>query len=197
MALPLLRHGLTVTAQVAARAMGRPTPFSVVPGGVTVRPIEAADVDAAVVLEVEVVAWDAQFGGVFVRESTPRRVREDISRRIGSDPVSAWVAVHGGEIVGYAAVDWPADAAWMAGTVATDPQLVAYLGCQSVRADGRGTGIGTALATYVHDELDAAGIEVTLLHHAALNPLSTPFWARCGYRPVRSIWEVGPHTLMR
>src|SRR5690348_15705071 len=62
MARPLIQHGLTVTAQIAGRPMGRPTPFSLVPGGVTVRPIEAADLDEAAALQVEVVAWDAQFG---------------------------------------------------------------------------------------------------------------------------------------
>ena len=30
----------------------------------------------------------------------------------------------------------------------------------------------------------------TLLHHGVLNPLSAPFWARHGFRPVLTTWEL-------
>lgn len=40
--------------------------------------------------------------------------------------------------------------------------------------------------------LDAAGAAVTLLHYAGLNPLSGPFWHRCGYRPLWTTWRVSP-----
>jgi hypothetical protein len=31
---------------------------------------------------------------------------------------------------------------------------------------------------------------VTLLHYAALNPLSAPFWHRSGYRPLSTRWKL-------
>jgi hypothetical protein len=64
------------------------------------------------------------------------------------------------------------------------------------RARGeRGTGAGTALVAELHRGIDAAGVEVTLLHHGQLNPLSVPFWAgwatgRCGRAGRSSAWPI-------
>ena len=44
---------------------------------------------------------------------------------------------------------------------------------------------------HVHAELDAEGIAAILLHYAAVNPLSGPFWSRCGYRPLFTNWTRG------
>ena len=67
----------------------------------------------------------------------------------------------------------------------------------SVGTGLRSGGIGAALATHVHGHLDAAGVQRTLLHYAAMNPLSAPFWSRCGYRPLWTTWEAIPHTALR
>jgi hypothetical protein len=40
-------------------------------------------------------------------------------------------------------------------------------------------------------------VDVTLLHHATMNPLSTPFWHRCGYRPLWTSWVARPHNTVR
>jgi GNAT superfamily N-acetyltransferase len=61
----------------------------------------------------------------------------------------------------------------------------------------RGTGAGGALIRHVHDALDARGIDLTLLHHAQLNPLSAPFWHRMGYRPLWTTWEARPASTLR
>jgi predicted N-acetyltransferase YhbS len=58
------------------------------------------------------------------------------------------------------------------------------LATMCVRPDERGAGVGAALVTTLHRELDRAGVAVTLLHHGQLNPLSSPFWNRMGYRPL-------------
>jgi len=101
------------------------------------------------------------------------------------------------EVVAYLSVEWPSAAAWVSGQVGGDKTRVAYIGCLSVAPGGRGGGIGAALVGHVHRELDAAGIQTTVLHYAALNPLSVPFWSRCGYRPLWTGWEVRPHTELR
>jgi predicted acetyltransferase len=74
---------------------------------------------------------------------------------------------------------------------------VAYLATMSVRPGERGSGVGTALLARLHRELDAAGVAVTLLHHAVLNPLSAPFWSRMGYRPLWVSWEIRPAGALR
>lgn len=84
---------------------------------------------------------------------------------------------------------------WTASAVSTGP--VAYLATMSVRPRHRGYGVATALAARVHRELDAAGVAVTLLHHAQLNPLSAAFWNRVGYRPLWTSWEVRPAQTLR
>jgi hypothetical protein len=48
-----------------------------------------------------------------------------------------------------------------------------------------------------HDELDARGISVTLLHYAQLNPLSGPFWSRMGYRPLWTGFQSRPADALR
>ncbi|MFZ0664696.1 MAG: hypothetical protein WAM97_03005, partial [Acidimicrobiales bacterium] len=58
------------------------------------------------------------------------------------------------------------------------------------------TGIGAALTWRFHQEVDAAGVAVTLLHYEQLNPLSAPFWNRQGYRPLWTTWEAAPARLI-
>jgi GNAT superfamily N-acetyltransferase len=66
-----------------------------------------------------------------------------------------------------------------------------------ISPDDRGSGTGAALITHVHHALDAAGIDLTLLHYAQLNPLSGPFWHRMGYRPLWSVWAALPASTLR
>jgi len=61
-----------------------------------------------------------------------------------------------------------------------------------IAAGRRGHGVGTALVRHAHAALDAAGVDVTLLHYSSLNPLSAPFWHRCGYRPLWTFWHAFP-----
>jgi hypothetical protein len=74
---------------------------------------------------------------------------------------------------------------------------VAYLYLMGVAASERGGGIGAALAERAHREIDAAGVAATLLHHALPSPLSTPFWAIQGYRPLWTGWEARPASTLR
>ncbi len=60
----------------------------------------------------------------------------------------------------------------------------AYLATMFVRPGERASGVGATLVKRAHHELDAQGVEITLLHHSQVNPLSAPFWNRMGYRPL-------------
>jgi hypothetical protein len=66
-----------------------------------------------------------------------------------------------------------------------------------VAAGGRARSIGAALAAYLNAETRAAGLPVTLLHYAQVNPLSAPFWSQQGYRPPWTCWEARPPASLR
>ena len=92
-------------------------------------------------------------------------------------------------------VEPPAAATWIADMTRTG--ATAYLQTMFVRPDERSGGIGAALVRHVHGEIDACGIDLTLLHYAQVNPLSAPFWHRMGYRPLWSTWEARPAAALR
>ncbi len=192
-----LAHGLSAKIAVAVRPAGRAAPESPERAAVRIRDLRPADVDAAAALQLEVVRWDAWFGGVTLRGSSAARGRDDVVEHLGRDRTSSWVAEEDGRVVGLLSVDWPPDSGWVAPLVAVEPGRVGYLGTLSVDPSRRSSGIGAAMVRVLHRELDAAGIDVTLLHHSVLNPLSTPFWHRCGYRPLWTSWDVRPHTWLR
>ncbi len=97
--------------------------------------------------------------------------------------------------MGLTVVEPPQAAAWIAGM--TRPGATAYLQTMFVRLGARGGGVGVALVRRAHHELDARGIDVTLLHYSQMNPLSAPFWHRMGYRPLWTTWEARPAASLR
>ncbi|MFG1941974.1 GNAT family N-acetyltransferase [Nonomuraea sp. NPDC048826] len=149
-----------------------------------VRPAGPGDLEGIARLYEALVAYDAQFGWVTPRASTPARIRESLADTL---PRSwAWVAEQGGTPSGAVIVDPPPRSAWIASMVTRTP--AAYLGVMYVDPAVRGRGVGAALAAAAHARLDSSGVATTLLHHAVPNPLSAPFWARQGYRPVFTQW---------
>jgi GNAT superfamily N-acetyltransferase len=182
--LALTRRGFFAATVIAVRRTGRvPAPA---PGGVTVRPVTAADVDAAVGLHLGIVAYDAQFGAAGERPSTAARLRESLAEAAGRAEPSAWLATVDGRPVGLCEVEPPGAARWIAGLCREEP--VGYLSAMYVDPSARGGGIGAALHATADAALLAAGATITLLHHAAPNPLSTPFWYGQGYRPLWTSW---------
>ncbi|NUP48744.1 MAG: GNAT family N-acetyltransferase [Catenulispora sp.] len=156
---------------------------------IAVRRIEERDAEAAAELWLDEVRWDAQFGVAALRRSTRDRIADQVTQTITGDEKWGWVAEREGRLVGLVVVQPPGYSDWAAKTVRAAP--AAYLTCGIVAAQERGGGVGTALVRRVHAELDAAGISATLLHYAACNPLSGPFWSRCGYRPLLTAWGRG------
>ena len=78
----------------------------------------------------------------------------------------------------------------VAGAVVRGP--VAYVVLLHVADEARGAGLGAALVDAALERVrDEHGRDtVVLLHHGVLNPLSAPFWARHGFRPVLTTWEL-------
>ena len=89
----------------------------------------------------------------------------------------------------------PAAASWIAPMTGVSP--VAYLELMYLQPDYRGQGAGPALVGRLHQEADAAGVAVTLLHYEQVNPLSGPFWHQQGYRPLWTSWEARPASTLR
>lgn len=184
-----LAHGLAPVTVLAVRPAGRADPDG--DSDVRVRPIEPADLDRAVALWLEVIRWDGQFGLTsIVRPATAGILRQELTDVLGRDEPWTWVAEINGQVEGVLMIDPPERAGWVAPMVSASP--TGYLGCLGVTAGRRGRGAGAALVRVGHRALDEAGAAVTLLHYAGLNPLSGPFWHRCGYRPLWTSWRVSP-----
>ncbi|MBS2538992.1 GNAT family N-acetyltransferase [Catenulispora sp. NF23] len=186
----LIERGFVPQSALAVRLAGRPPAGDAAPDpDVVVRRAGPADSDAMARLWTEQVRWEVQFGYTSIRPATRERVAEQVAQAVGGQEKQAWVAERDGEAAGLIAVQPPSHAAWAAHTIRVAP--AAYLTCGAVTAGERGSGIGSALARQVHAELDAAGVGAILLHYTIANPLSGPFWSRCGYRPVLTAWSRG------
>ncbi len=192
----LLRHGLQPLTVIAARPAGRPGPAAAPrPADLRIRMADPADVGAVTALCVEVIGFDQYFGSVALHPHTARAERQAAEKTLAGPAPWTWLAERNGRAVGLLVAQPPERAAWIAAATRKSP--VGYLATMSVLPGERGSGVGTRLVAELHRELDAAGVAVTLLHHAQLNPLSTPFWNRMGYRPLWTSWEVRPARALR
>ncbi len=188
-AAALLRHGFAPLLVCAVRSGGRPVPPAS-PDGVRIRPATVDDLAAAVALHVELIDYDAPFGTVVRRRSTPANLRELLAEVLGRERKSAWLAERSGVPVGLLTVDHTLDPSWVRATISTTS--VGFVSCLYVRAAERGAGVGSALVAEGHRALDDAGLAMTLLHHTLPNPRSTPFWYSHGYRPLWTYWRRQP-----
>jgi GNAT superfamily N-acetyltransferase len=191
----LLRHGLQPMAVIAVRPAGRPAQSTAQPEGLVIRPASPADLDVVAELEMGVVGYDAYFGGSIPRPATGTLVRAEAQAALAKRPGWIWLAEQDGRPVALTVVEPPEAAIWIANM--TRPGPAVYLQTMFVRPGERSAGLGAALVRHVHDELDARGIGLTLLHYAQVNPLSAPFWHRMGYRPLWTTWEARPASALR
>jgi GNAT superfamily N-acetyltransferase len=194
----LLRRGFAPLAVVAARITDRDENrggAEAVPAGVRIRRAGPADIDAVVRLGLVVVRYDANFGGVVERPSTTQALEREAAILLTGPQPWVWLAERGGVPVGMVAAERPERASWIAPM--TYSQSVSYLLLAGVDPAERGQGIGAALATRLDAEVAAAGVPLTLLIYAQLNPLSGPFWSRQGYRPLWTYWEARPASAVR
>ena len=193
--LALIKHGLQPITVIAARPSGRKAAEPGQTPDLLIRQAELNDLDTVTELELGVIGYDAYFGGAIPRPATPALARIDSRTALEHRPEWTWLALHRGRPVGLVVVEPPEEATWIAKM--TRPGTVAYLQTAFITPGERGTGADAALIRHVHDALDARGIDLTLLHHAQLNPLSAPFWHRMGYRPLWTTWEARPASTLR
>ena len=192
----LLRHGLqpiTVIAARPARPGAAPRPAG--DASLVIREAGPADLDVVTELEMGVIRYDALFGAAILRPATEELVRAETQAALAVRPARAWLAERDGEPVGLVHVQPPEQSRWIAGM--TRAGVTVYLQTMFVRSGQRGAGVGAALVRHLHAVLDARGVDTVLLHYAQLNPLSSPFWNRMGYRPLWTGWEVRPAASLR
>jgi predicted N-acetyltransferase YhbS len=187
----LLRHGLQPLTVIAARPAGRDVLDQARrPGDFLIRPAGPGDVAAVTALTLEVIRYDQYFGSVQLHPHAELVERQAAEQTLAYSEPWTWVAEREGEAIGLLIAQPPDRADWIAPGTGQAP--VAYLATMCVRPEERGSGVGGALVSVLHRELDRAGVAVTLLHHGQLNPLSAPFWNRMGYRPLWTSWETRP-----
>jgi GNAT superfamily N-acetyltransferase len=202
----LLRHGLDPLEVLAART-GPPRPPAsprAVPrnGGVLradspypIRRAGPADTEVVARLGLEIIRFDSRFGNVSERPDTLAALRHETAGLLAGPAPWTWLAERDGEAVAMLAAQPPEAAGWIAPMTGLAP--AAYLMLMFVRPGERGSGVAGVLVDEFHREADAAGVAVTLLHYAQLNPLSVPFWSRRGYRPLWTTWQATPTSAVR
>jgi hypothetical protein len=202
----LLRRGFAPRGVVAARPAGRGRsdsaandppggPRETLPSGLRVRRAGLADLDTVVRLGLEVIRYDARFGGVIERPSTVTALREEVAPMLAENEPWTWLAERDGEAVGVLIAERPQTAEWIAPLAGPAP--VAYNMLTFMAPADRGSGGAAALVGRFHEAAGAALVPVTLLHYEQTNPLSAPFWSRQGYRPLWTSWEARPASAVR
>jgi GNAT superfamily N-acetyltransferase len=195
-AATLLRHGLAPLAVIAARATGRhPAGPAAAQPDLRIRRAGPADIDAVVRLGLEVIRFDAHFGSVTERPGTADALRREAAGLLAVPGTWIWLAERDDAAIGMLCAERPESAAWIAPMVRGAP--VAYLLLMGVTPGHRGSGVGAAMVARLHREIEAAGVAVTLLHYAQINPLSAPFWSQQGYRPLWTAYEARPARIFR
>jgi GNAT superfamily N-acetyltransferase len=186
----LLRRGFAPRGVAAARAAARRSAHPDLAGPAAVRRASPADIDAVVSLGLQVIRYDAHFGGVVERPSTAAALRAEVAGLLSEPEPWTWLAARDGAPIGVLIAEGPAAAQWIAPLVGRAP--LAYNMLTFVSPADRGAGVGAALVGRFHHAAESAGVSVTLLHYEQANPLSAPFWGQQGYRPLWTSWEARP-----
>jgi GNAT superfamily N-acetyltransferase len=192
----LVAHGLAPLGVIAARSASlRLAIVADGPPGVRIRRATSADLDVVTRMAMEVIRFDAHFGGVIERPGTAGALRAEIAGQLGQPAPWTWLAERGGDPVGLLIAERPEVAGWIAPRTCKSP--VAYLLALFVAPAERGAGVGAALTGQLHRSAAAASVSVILLQYEQVNPLAVPFWGRQGYRPLWTTWEARPARMLR
>ncbi|MGX7827828.1 GNAT family N-acetyltransferase [Actinokineospora sp. 24-640] len=189
---PLLAHGFIPLTVLAVRAAG-----PVAAGGVcAVRRATLADVDVLVELAMAEVEYAALVGGGIVRPDALAIKRGTIRTHLDrGDPT--WIAELDGVAVAMAEA-WETEAvpgSWARTRVPAGRW--AFVNCVSVLPSARGIGVGRTLMNTVHADLGTPHSRGSFLYYNPPNPISPTFWARQGYRPLWTVWELRPADALR
>jgi GNAT superfamily N-acetyltransferase len=190
---PLLAHGFVPLTSIAVRRARAGTPAR---RAVSVRLATAGDLDTALELEMAELTYSAAFGAAVVRPDARTVKRATLSRHLEQgDPL--WLAERDGVAVGLAHCRLIDVTAGSLSAIRLRPGRWGYVNCVSVLPAARGTGVGRELMAVAHEELHRDGATGTFLYYNPPNPLASVFWARQGYRPLWTSWELRPATALR
>jgi GNAT superfamily N-acetyltransferase len=192
----LLDHGFVPLSALGIRtttAVPRP---AVAPTGLTVRRAGLADTDTVVRLELSELTYSSLVGGALHRPEAAEIKRASVVRHLEQgDPV--WLAERDGVAIGMAQC-WFSDVEPGTWTATRLPiGRWGYVNCLAVLPDERGTGVGRELMAVAHRVLFGQAAAGAFLFYHPPNPLSSVFWARQGYRPLWTTWEVRPAGALR
>ncbi|MFI6031087.1 GNAT family N-acetyltransferase [Amycolatopsis magusensis] len=189
-----LDHGLAPMTALAVRT-APPEPVAELPG-VTIRRARPEDFDAALDLALEIFDYSTLVA-LPRREETAEVLAPDLRRKLDQGTAPVWVAEVDGVVAGLADCSW-VDVTADSGAAELLPLgSWGYLNNVGTARELRGRGIGRALAGTTHEYFHERGATGTYLYYNPPNPLSSVFWHRQGYRPLRTIWEVRPASLLR
>ncbi|HET9139645.1 GNAT family N-acetyltransferase [Actinophytocola sp.] len=190
----LLDHGFVPLSSIAVRTGAGSPPAG--PAAGSVRRAGLADAEAVLRLELAELEYSALVGGAIRRPGSTEIKRASVARHLANDdPI--WLAERSGVAVGMAHC-WLSESepgSWSA--IRLPPGRWGYVNCLSVLPAERGGGVGQELMAVAHRELDGAGTVGTFLYYHPSNPLSSVFWARQGYRPLWTTWEIRPAGALR
>ncbi|WP_020673823.1 GNAT family N-acetyltransferase [Amycolatopsis nigrescens] len=195
---PLLAHGFapakvlgvrTTTAERGTEVTG----FT----DVTVRPAGQADLEELVALELAELRYarHATAAAAAAPEDAAAVLRPGLRAMLTEGRV--WVAETGGVTTGMVTsrVLSPAPGSPLADRI--PPGRWGFVGTLSVAPSARGRGTGRALMAEAHGSLHTSGVRGTFLFYNPINPLSSVFWHRQGYRPLWTFWSVRPASALR
>lgn len=191
---PLLANGFACTGITGIRVGARGANDSqavrrLAEAGAQLRLATVEDAQLLGELDAELLAHDAQHGGLAVRPGAAVVLQVGIEVRLAIDPEWTWVIEQAGIPVGYLSIELNRERHLQA---CADGGGVAFIQAMYLRPTVRGGGIGEAVVEFAHARIEAAGFDRILLGYAAQNPRSGPFWCRMGYRPLWSGWQRRP-----
>jgi GNAT superfamily N-acetyltransferase len=188
-----LRHGFDPVSVLALRTSrgGDARPALRAPRGLRLRTAETADLPVLVDLALAELDYSSRLGGARHRPEARELRSAALGYRLATgEPV--WLAEHRGEAVAMAECSITVVAQPEERSTLLRAGRWGYVNCLSVFPGVRGRGVGGALAEAAHRNFVAEDTAGSYLYYNPINPRSSVFWPRHGYRPLWTIWEASP-----
>lgn len=187
---PLLAVGFAPLSNLAVRTGPPPAGTG---SRTSVRLAGTADLDTVVRLALAELAYSTALGVTPARPDGAEIKRTALAGQL-EDGEPMWLAERDGVPLGLAHCRLFDVGATAPLATRLRPGRWGYVNSVSVLPRARGAGVGRDLMAMVHQELHRAGATGTFLYFHPVNPLASVFWARQGYRPLWTGWELRPAT---
>jgi GNAT superfamily N-acetyltransferase len=192
------RHGLEAVSVLAVRAASQrwEEPAVEAQTGLRVRKAETPDLAVLADLALAELDYSARLGGARHRPDA-RELRSAALRYRLSTDEPVWLAERDGSAVGMAECSLTDVGNGRERQTLLRPGRWGYVNCLSVLPEARGRGVGGALIEAAHQSFTVGQADGSYLYYNPVNPRSSVFWPRHGYRPLWTIWEVSPASALR